>query len=450
MSLPEMSEDCLTLNVWTPEQAMEAAVFVWIHGGSLVAGAGSNKMYDGAALASRGLIVVSINYRLGVFGYLAHPELSAESELGVSGNYGLLDQIEALRWVKRNISAFGGDPGNVTIVGESAGALSVLYLMASPSARGLFARAIAQSAYMISTPELKEKRFGHDSSEAAGDRLLEKLDVKELAALRNMAGETLVLGAAKAGFSPFGTIDGHILPRQLVETFDRGEQAPVPILAGFNSGEIRSLRFLAPPPPADAATYEAIIRERYGDMADEFLRLYPSKELAESVQLTTRDALYGWTAERLVARQAATGQPAFLYFWDHGYPAADDIGLHAFHASEIPYVFGTMHATPSVWPKIPDSDVENRLSAAVASYWASFAKSGKPSAPDEPEWSPYSRERAYLAFTDAPHAGTHLMPGMFEFTEQVVRRRRARGDTQWNWNVGVVSPINPSRGPEGK
>ena len=153
-----MSEDCLSLNIWAPANARNAPVFVWIHGGALVGGSGSEPLYDGAKLAERGIVVVSINYRLGVLGYLAHPALSAESRRNISGNYGLLDQIEALRWVKRNIAAFGGDPANVTIAGESAGALSVMYLMAAPEARGLFAKAIAQSAYMISTPELRSAR----------------------------------------------------------------------------------------------------------------------------------------------------------------------------------------------------------------------------------------------------------------------------------------------------
>ena len=151
-----MSEDCLTLNIWAPTGARKAPVFFWIHGGALTTGSSRDALYDGARLAEQGIVVVSINYRLGVLGWLAHPELSEESPLGISGNYGLLDQIEALQWVRRNIGAFGGDPSNVTIAGESAGGLSVMYLMAAPPARGLFAKAIAESAYMISTPELKQ------------------------------------------------------------------------------------------------------------------------------------------------------------------------------------------------------------------------------------------------------------------------------------------------------
>ena len=158
---PRMSEDCLSLNVWAPKAAKKAPVFVWIHGGALTTGSSSESVYDGAKIARQGgVVVVSINYRLGVLGWLAHPALSAESPQGLSGNYGLLDQIEALRWVQRNIASFGGDPANVTIAGESAGGLSVMYLMASPPARGLFAKAIAESAYMISMAELKGARYG--------------------------------------------------------------------------------------------------------------------------------------------------------------------------------------------------------------------------------------------------------------------------------------------------
>src|SRR5690606_9189454 len=265
---PPMSEDCLSLNVWAPADAKGAPVFVWIHGGSLVAGAGSEAMYDGARMAAQGLVVVTINYRLGVLGDLAHPQLSEESPDGVSGNCGLVDQVEALRWIRRNIAAFGGDPDRVTIAGESAGALSVMYLMAAPPARGLFHRAIAQSAYMISTPALRDTVHGTPSAEEAGLALSRALGVRGLPRLRAMDPQALTVQAAMSGFFPLGNVDGKVLPAQLVEVFDLGEQAPVPILAGFNEGEIRSLRFLLPPVPADGAAYEAELRARYGDLAD--------------------------------------------------------------------------------------------------------------------------------------------------------------------------------------
>jgi para-nitrobenzyl esterase len=436
-----MSEDCLTLNIWAPADARNAPVFFWIHGGSLVIGASREPFYDGARLAARGVVVVTLNYRLGVFGWLAHPELSAESPSGVSGNYGLLDQIEALKWVRQNIAAFGGDPSNVTIAGESAGALSVMYLMASPLARGLFAKAIAQSAYMITTPELKQRKHGLASAEEGGVQLAGAVLAPGIAALRAMDARTLAYAAAIAGFLPFGAVDGAVLPEQLVDAFDAGEQAPVPLLAGFNSGEIRTLTFLAPPPPATAADYERIIRERYLDLADEFLRLYPATDMQESIHAAVRDALYGWTAERLVRKQAELGQPSFLYFWDHGYPAADSSNRHAFHGSEVPYVFGTYDRTTSRWPKVPATAQETTLSDAMIGYWTSFARAARPQAVNGPVWPAYGSQRSYLAIRDAPGTAERLMSGMYELHEVVVGRRRAMGNQPWNWNVGIAAPI---------
>lgn len=445
-----MSEDCLYLNVWAPRTANKAPVIVWIHGGALAGGWGHEPLYDGTKLAARGVVLVSINYRLGVLGFLADPELSAESPLHVSGNYGLLDQIEALRWVQHNIAAFGGDPHNVTIAGESAGGLSVMYLMAAPSARGLFARAIAESAYMISMPMLRTRAFGEPAAEDAGVKLVDKLRVRNISDLRAMNGEALTLAAAAVGYVPWITVDGQVVPQQLVDVFDKGEAAAVPILAGFNAGEIRSLRALAPPAPASPSDYESIIRARYGDLADEFLRLYPAADMRDSILKTTRDALYGWTAERLVRKQTALGQPSFLYYFDHGYPEADAADLHAFHASELPYVFGTLTRTTALWPKIPETPAETALSDAMLDYWTSFARTGQPAAKGAPAWQPYGTARAYMAFGDAPQPSEHLLPGMFELNEQVVCRRHADGGLAWGWNVGVASPPLPGAAPQCK
>jgi len=439
----EMSEDCLFLNIWTPQGAKNVPVMVWIHGGSLTGGASSETMYDGAALAKRGIVVVSINYRLGALGYLALPALSAESPDHVSGNYGLLDQIEALRWVKRNIAAFGGDSNHVTVAGESAGGLSVLYLLASPLARGLFHRAILESSYMISTAELREKRFGEEPAESSGAQLAARLKARDLASLRAMDADAITEQAPLTGYLPFGTIDGHVLTRQLVEVFDRGEQAHVPVLVGFNSGEIRSLRFLAPPIPASEAAYTAAIRERYGPLADAWLRLYPASNLTESILAAPRDALYGWTAERVATKQTAAGQSAFLYLFDHGFPAADAAGLHAFHASELPYIFGTADRTPHAWPKMEMTPAENRFAAAIRDYWVSFVRTGAPSAQGEPPWQPFGSSRAYMNLGDVPRPRANPMPGMYELYEEVLCRRRAEGKTPWNWNIGIVSPPLP-------
>lgn len=441
-----VSEDCLTLNIWAPEDAASAPVMVWIHGGALTAGYSGEPLYDGVKLAQAGVIVVSINYRLGVLGYLAHPELSAESHAGVSGNYGLLDQIEALRWVQRNIAAFGGDPGNVTIAGESAGALSVMYLMAAPDAHGLFHKAIAQSAYLIPTPELKVARHGHFAAEDMGSHVAQVTGAGDLAGLRAMDAEALTAAAAAAGYAPWGTIDGKTLRRQLVDTFDSGEQAAVPIIAGYNSGEIRSMRFLMLPVPDSPVGYEKSIRERYGDLAEEYLRLYPSSSLTEAALSAPRDALYGWTAMRLVQDQAALGQSAYLYHFDHTYPAASALDLHGFHAAEIPYAFGNLGLTPPFWPEIPETEEEQALSDAMRGYWASFVQNGRPSAVGAPEWHPYDHDRAHMTFAGVPEPGGNLDPGMFDLHETAMCRQRAEGTQMWSWNIGVKSPVLPAGG----
>ena len=438
-----VSEDCLTLNIWAPADAAHAPVFFWIHGGALLTGSSREPMYDGAKLAAQGIVVVSINYRLGVLGWLAHPDLSRESPAQVSGNYGLLDQIGALTWVRDNIAAFGGDPKQVTIAGESAGGLSVLYLMETPLARGLFARAIAQSSYMVSMAELKRATLGAPSAEAVGQMLAGALQAPDLASLRGMDAQAVTNAAAKLGFAPFGVVDGKLLPEQMTTAFDAGRQARVPVLAGFNQGEIRSLRMLAPPAPATAAAYEATIRARYGDLADAFLRLYPAAVYRESILAATRDALYGWTAERLAVKQTAVGQPAYLYQWDHGYPAMDSAGLHAFHASELPFVFGTIATLPPRWPAIPDSAGERALSDAMVGYWASFTRGGVPQAAGAATWQAYGTAGHYLRFGETPVAATGLFPGMYALNEAVMCRRRATGKVGWNWNVGLVSPNLP-------
>jgi len=205
------------------------------------------------------------------------------------------------------------------------------------------------------------------------------------------------------------------------------------------------LRILAPPPPASASEYENIIRDRYQELADDFLQLYPAANLQESIFATTRDAFYGWSAVRLVKKQAALGVPSFLYFFDHGYPAADSAGLHGFHASEVPYVFGTFSGTPPLWPKIPNTEEEKKLSDALTDYWSSFARTDHPKARNQPDWPAYGSAAAYMMITDAPHPLKCLLPGMYALTEEVVCRRRASGDLPWHWNVGIVSPKLPAQ-----
>lgn len=437
----KMDEDCLTLDVTAPVGARNAPVMVWIHGGTLIWGTAQSKMYDGQAFARRGIVLVSINYRLGALGYLAHPQLSKESPDGVSGNYGLLDQIAALKWVRANIASFGGDARNVTIFGESAGALSVEYLLASPVSRGLFNKAIVESGYLFTMPELRSARFEEQSAEAIGAALAKKIGAPDLAALRAMDARTLVGAVATAGYAPYGTIDGKILTRQLVDTFDHGEQAPVPLIAGFNSGEIRSLRFLLPPLPHDATVYVADIRARYGNLADAWLKLYPPGNPEQTRLAATRDAVFGWTAERLVRKQAALGQRSYLYFFSHSYPSELASDLAAFHASEVPFVFGTFADTPPGWPKIPDTAGERKLAAAMLDYWTSFARDAAPVAAGAPAWRPVGDGGAYMQFADMPYLSHDLMPGMFDLHEQAMCRRRAGGAQSWNWRAGSTAPV---------
>lgn len=440
-----ISEDCLYLNVWAPEGARDAPVMVWIHGGSLTSGVGSEPFYDGTAFAREGVVVVTINYRLGALGWMAHPALSAETPDNVSGNYGLMDQIAALEWVRDNISAFGGDPGRVTIAGESAGALSVMYLMVSPAAQGLFHGAIAQSPYMITSPVLRDSPYqAWPDAEAAGIAIAAQLGADSAEALRALPAEEVIAGAARLGYFPMGTVDGHLLPSQVIDQIDAGQQAQVPVLTGYNEGEIRSLRILLPPAP-DAQTYETEVRARYGDQAEDFLRRYPAGNIDAAMLAATRDALYGWSSERLAAGQQAVGQGAYLYFFDHGYPAAEALGLRAFHASELPYVFGTADKTPGYWPVVPQTPVEQGMSRAMTGYWASFIKTGRPEVAGLVAWPDYGTTRAYLAFEAEPVARAEPNNG-FAFHEHVVCRRRADGHQPWHWNVGVIAPVLPPVG----
>lgn len=447
-----MSEDCLFLNVWRAPRASGAPVMVWLHGGSLRTGDPASGMYDGSQLARKGVVVVSVNYRLGVLGFFAHPQLTGESPHGSSGNYGLLDQIEALRWVRDNIAAFGGDPGNVTLFGESAGALSAMALMTSPLARGLFHKVIVQSGYLGCSAQLKQACFGQSSAESNGMALADKLDAQDLAALRAIPAGQLVERTPAAGFNPRPTIDGWVLPRQLVECLDLGEQAPVPMIVGFNEGEMRSMRAFVPTLPATAAEYEAHVRGIYRDLAESYLVRYPATNIEESALAAARDATCGWSAERLARAQTGLGVPAYLYFFSHHYPAEDAVHLEAFHASELPYEFGrigTQQGWPELWPRPPDDATERALSEAIMSYFTSFARDGVPAAPGETAWRPYRDDGAFVEFRDTPRPGNHLLAGAFELHEEVITRRRAARTQHWGVNIGLASPPVPSaKGPD--
>jgi para-nitrobenzyl esterase len=441
-----MSEDCLYLNIWRPTRVKRGApVMVWIHGGAFSGGHTASHIFDGSELARRGVVMVSTSYRMGILGFLAHPELSAESPQHVSGNYGLLDQIAALEWVRENIAAFGGDPANVTIFGESAGALSVVDLVASPRAKGLFAKAIAESGYMVANAELRKSRYGLPSAENIGVMTAKALGAGNIRDLRARDAVDLIETSNKVGFVPLPTVDGWLLPDQLVDIYDRGEQNHVPMLVGFNAGELRSLRVLLPPTPANAADYERQVQERFKDLSGAYLKQYPSSNLTESVLAASRDGLYGWTAQRLALKQAAIGQPSYLYFFNHSYPSEVPMDLQAFHASEIPFVFGQIGPNvelPGLWPRPPDTPEERALSNAMMGYWTSFARTGVPSA----TWKTYAQGESYMELGDKPVPSAHLLPGMYALTEELIARRRKAPDQYWFINIGLATP--PTRVPQ--
>lgn len=445
---PQMREDCLYLNVWAPKDARNAPVMVFIHGGALVTGNGGSPRYDGAKLARRGVVVVTINYRLGIFGFLAHPDLSAESAHKASGNYGTLDQIAALRWVRENAAAFGGDPGRVTVFGQSAGAHSVYLLMASPLAHGLFQGAIAQSGYLPAMPDLRRPVLGLPGAEAAGAQFAERLGSKRIAGLRAMSAEALFKAAADNPNSAMGAtsspvVDGWVQPAQLFETFEAGREAAVPLMAGFTGGEMKSFDPGALPPyPASPAALETQVRAAYGPQADAFLRLYPAADVKESSLAAARDSYFGWGTERLLQLHARTGRPAWLYYFDHVPAAAAERGVGSFHSSDVPYVFGNIGPgaiAPRNWPTPPTDAQDIAMSEVVMDYWAAFARTGRPVPAGHPAWPAFTApDGGYLAFRGGQAtAETNLLPGMFAVQDAQMQRLRA-ADEAWVWpNTGV-------------
>lgn len=432
------SEDCLTLNVWAPQDAEGLPVVVWIHGGSLRMGGSAQPMYDGARFAKRGIVFVSINYRLGPLGWLAHPELSAESLAGISGNYGLLDQMAALRWIRDNVARFGGNPDEVTVMGESAGALSIAYLMVSPDARGLFDRAIIQSPNLRAVPVLDKQHYGLPTAESIGEAVAARAGAQDVAALRALDAEAVLGAAAAAGFVAQPTIDGSVLPQQAALAFSEGKQASVPVLAGFNMGEMRSMGASAPP-GMDSARYRQEIERRYGEDADAFLRLYPEEDVRESVLAVLRDAIFGWAAEKIVRSQADLGVPSYFYVFDHCYTAARERDLCAFHASELPFVFGQVGEGTDLsetWPR-PEGPEALATAAAMTEDWTRFIKTGAPAAGGG--WPTYAPGESYMDFGPRPEVSRDPLSGMFEFHERTFRARQAGGE-QWFTNVGIAAP----------
>lgn len=403
------SEDCLYLNVWSAAQENEQLpVMVWIHGGGLTRGSGASSAYDGTELARKGVVVVTINYRLGIFGYFTHPELSKESPHNSSGNYGTSDQVMALKWVQENISAFGGDPNNVTIFGESAGSFSVHHMMSTPLAAGLFHRAIGESG--TSFRPMLALRKGDITAEGNGLKFASSVKAKSLAELRKMTAREILDASQTQRFRP--VLDGWVFPDQIYDLFKDGKYNAVPLMVGFNAEEGTTLGVLSRL-PKDQESYINSARERYGELADEFLTLYPASDLRRSTLNAFRDGFASWGMQTWAMMMANTSTDAYVYYFSH-WPAGEELG--AYHAAEIVYVFNNVTRLRS---DAPAGDV--KLADLMSDYWVAFAKQGRPKVKGLPKWKPYkAKSRRFMEFKDGKAlAGKDLLPGVWEFHDKV-------------------------------
>jgi para-nitrobenzyl esterase len=432
---PGPSEDCLYLNVWTPAESAVAKlpVMVWIYGGGFQAGATSEPRQDGSKLAEKGVIVVSMNYRLGIFGFFAHPELSKQSQHHASGNYGLEDQAAAIEWVHQNIAAFGGDPDKVTIFGESAGSMSVSAQMASPLAKNLIKRAIGESGSVLGlTPATTL-----EEAESRGTQFATAIGATDLAGLRAMPAEELMDAAQKQrGFRFWPIIDGYFFPEAPSAIYRQGKQAHIALLAGWNTDEQSAGGFFG----KDAQTlenYRAKLKSLYGEHANEVLKVYPAtseSEMMLSAGALAGDRFIAYSTWKWVDEQVQTGDaPVYNYHFEQAPPQPEGKPSHgAYHSADIEYVFETLDSKNLPW-----TDADRKLSEIVSSYWTNFARNGDPNGPGLPTWPRDTKKDGYqvmhlvegrvAAFNGTlthtaeigPHAAASTVRARYELLEQI-------------------------------
>lgn len=370
----KQSEDCLYLNVWTPKKRVNAPVMVWIHGGGFVNGSGSKAIYDGTNLAKQGVVLVTINYRLGPFGFFCHPQLAEESAQLTSGNYGLQDQIAALQWVQSNIAIFGGDPKNVTIFGESAGAVSVYCLLASPLARGLFARAIAHSG---AVPEIRRSA---KQAEAFCQGQVKQIGITEWAdALPELRKKTTAdiqklyggIGAMPGSSTDLLCVDGYVFTEKPSTTFAAGRQAPVPLIAGSNADE--GTLFSRKGSPQSLSAYKLTLSNYLPNDVEEIFNHYPAttnEEAKRAYADLLGDISFTVTTRRAARWHAKANFPTYRYFFTRATAIANRMELRAFHGCEIPYAFNNINGF------IYTAD-DRQLAAAMSALWVNFARGDK-------------------------------------------------------------------------
>jgi para-nitrobenzyl esterase len=417
------SEDCLYLNVWTPaaEAGAKLPVMVWIYGGGFAAGATSEPRQDGEHLAEKGVIVVSANYRLGIFGFFAHKELAKESGNDSAGNYGLLDQVAALEWVHKNIGAFGGDPGNVTIFGESAGSFSVSALMASPLTQGLFQRAIGESgAFFGRTLQAKTVK----QSEEADEKFAKTIGAPTLTALRAKSASDLLQAARREKELRFvPNIDGYFLPEDVYSIYAAGKQRHVPLLAGWNADE-GSYKSIFEKESPTLQNYVARIHALYGDNAGAILKAYEASndvQAKRAAQDLAGDRFIGYSTWKWIEMQNATGDsPVYRYRFEDAPPPdpadPESASNGAYHSAEIEFVFGALASKHLPWRA-----EDRKLSDIMSTYWSNFAKNGNPNGNDLAQWPVYTKDSGYhiMHLVAEPHAGPDAERARYETLDSV-------------------------------